>query len=57
MAGATSGSIGPAPDLKERLLNAGLDPVDIPLEQLPAFMRREQERYAAIIRGANIKVG
>ena len=45
-----------APDLKERLLNAGLDPVDIPFDQLPAFMRREQDRYAAIIKGANIKV-
>jgi tripartite-type tricarboxylate transporter receptor subunit TctC len=44
-----------APDLKERLLNAGLDPVDVALDQLPAFMRREQERYAAIIKGANIK--
>jgi tripartite-type tricarboxylate transporter receptor subunit TctC len=44
------------PDLKEKLLNAGLDPVDVPLDQLPAFMRREQERYAAIIKGANIKV-
>jgi tripartite-type tricarboxylate transporter receptor subunit TctC len=45
-----------APDLKERLLNAGLDPVAIPLDELPAFMRREQERYAAIVKGANIKV-
>jgi tripartite-type tricarboxylate transporter receptor subunit TctC len=44
------------PDLKEKLLNAGLDPVDVPLDQLPAFMRREQERYAAIIKSANIKV-
>ncbi len=45
-----------APDLKERLLNAGLDPAAIPLDDLPAFMRREQDRYAAIIKGANIKV-
>ena len=45
-----------APDLKERLLNAGLDPVAVPLDELPAFMRREQDRYAAIIKGANIKV-
>jgi len=45
-----------APDLKERLLNAGLDPASVPLDELPAFMRREQERYAAIIKGANIKV-
>jgi tripartite-type tricarboxylate transporter receptor subunit TctC len=45
-----------APDLKERLLNAGLDPVAIALDELPAFMRKEQERYAAIIKSANIKV-
>ncbi len=44
-----------APDLKERLLNAGLDPVSVALDDLPAFMRREQERYAAIIKSANIK--
>jgi tripartite-type tricarboxylate transporter receptor subunit TctC len=44
------------PELKERLLNAGLDPVAIALDELPAFMRREQERYAAIIKSANIKV-
>jgi tripartite-type tricarboxylate transporter receptor subunit TctC len=45
-----------AQDLKERLLNAGLDPVAIPLEELPAFMRKEQDRYAAVIKSANIKV-
>jgi tripartite-type tricarboxylate transporter receptor subunit TctC len=43
-----------SPDLKERLLNAGLDPVPSTLDELPAFMRREQERYAAIIKSANI---
>lgn len=43
-------------ELKERLLNAGLDPVSIPLDELPAFMRREQERYASIIKSANIKL-
>jgi tripartite-type tricarboxylate transporter receptor subunit TctC len=43
-------------DMKERLLNAGLDPVASTPEELPAFMRREQERYAAVIRNANIKV-
>jgi tripartite-type tricarboxylate transporter receptor subunit TctC len=45
-----------SPDLKERLLNAGLDPVASSLDELPAFMRREQERYAAIIKSANIKL-
>ena len=44
------------PELKERLLNAGLDPVSSSLDELPAFMRREQERYAAIIKSANIKL-
>jgi tripartite-type tricarboxylate transporter receptor subunit TctC len=45
-----------APDMKEKLLNAGLDPVASTPEELPAFMRREQERYATVIRNANIKV-
>jgi tripartite-type tricarboxylate transporter receptor subunit TctC len=43
-------------DMKEKLLNAGLDPVSSTPEELPAFMRKEQERYAAVIRNANIKV-
>ncbi len=45
-----------APDFREKMLNAGLEPASLPLEELPAFMRREQERYAAVIRNANIKV-
>jgi tripartite-type tricarboxylate transporter receptor subunit TctC len=44
------------PELKERLLSAGLDPVSITLDELPAFMRHEQERYAAVIKNANIRV-
>lgn len=43
-------------ELKERLLNAGLDPVSSTPDELVAFMRKEQERYAAIIKSANIKV-
>jgi tripartite-type tricarboxylate transporter receptor subunit TctC len=45
-----------APEMKERLLNAGLDPVASTPEELPAFMRREQERYATVIKNANIKI-
>jgi tripartite-type tricarboxylate transporter receptor subunit TctC len=45
-----------APDMKERLLNAGLDPTDVAPDQLGAFMRREQERYASVIKSANIKI-
>ena len=43
-------------DLKGKLLNAGLDPASIASDELPAFMRREQERYATVIKNANIKV-
>ena len=42
--------------LKEKLLAAGLDPAPIPLEQLSAFMRAEQERYASVIKNANIRL-
>jgi tripartite-type tricarboxylate transporter receptor subunit TctC len=45
-----------APEMKERLLNAGLDPVASTPEELPAFMRREQERYATVIKNANIRI-
>ena len=43
-----------AGELKDRLMNAGLDPAPMALEELPAFMRREQERYAQVIKNANI---
>jgi tripartite-type tricarboxylate transporter receptor subunit TctC len=45
-----------APDMREKLLNAGLDPVASTPEELPAFMRKEQERYATVIRDSNIKI-
>jgi len=45
-----------SPELKEKLLNAGLDPVDSTPEEMPAFMRKEQERYAGVIKSANIKI-
>jgi len=41
-------------DVRERLAAAGLDPVVSSAEEMPAFMRREQQRYAEIIRKANI---
>jgi tripartite-type tricarboxylate transporter receptor subunit TctC len=45
-----------AGELKDKLLKAGLDPVDTSPDEMPAFMRREQERYAGVIKDANIKV-
>jgi len=43
-------------ELKERFATLGLDPVSGTPEEMATFMRREQERYATIIKNANIKV-
>jgi tripartite-type tricarboxylate transporter receptor subunit TctC len=44
-----------SPDFRERMLGAGLD-LATPPDDFTAFMRREQERYAAVIKSANIKL-
>jgi tripartite-type tricarboxylate transporter receptor subunit TctC len=43
-------------DMKQRMINVGLDAVSSTPEEMAAFMQREQERYGVIIRAANIKV-
>jgi tripartite-type tricarboxylate transporter receptor subunit TctC len=40
--------------VQDRLRAAGFDPVQSRPEEMPGFLRAEQERYAAVIRGANI---
>jgi len=45
-----------AADLKERFVTLGMDTASSSPEQMAAFMRREQDRYAAIIRNADIKI-
>jgi tripartite-type tricarboxylate transporter receptor subunit TctC len=45
-----------AADLKERYLALGLEPASNTPEEFTALLRREQERYGSIIKGANIKV-
>ena len=44
-----------APDLKERLAAAGIEPVTGTPEQFAAFIKSETVRYAAVIRDAGIK--
>lgn len=44
-----------AADFRERMLNAGLDLATAP-DDYAAFMRREQDRYAAVIKSANIRL-
>ena len=43
-------------ELKERMLNIGLDAVSSTPEEMAAFMRREEKRYGEIIKAANIRI-
>ncbi|MCX7961411.1 MAG: tripartite tricarboxylate transporter substrate binding protein [Burkholderiales bacterium] len=45
-----------APDLRERYLALGLEPAATEPDEMAAVLRREQERYARIIREANIRI-
>ena len=42
-------------DFRDRMLGAGLD-LATPPDDYAAFMRREQDRYAAVIKSANVRV-
>lgn len=42
-------------DLLEKLVSAGFDPATSAQSNMSGFLRREQERYAAVIRSANIR--
>jgi tripartite-type tricarboxylate transporter receptor subunit TctC len=43
-------------ELKERMLNIGLDAVSTTPDEMAAFMRREEKRYGEIIKAANIRI-
>jgi len=43
-----------SPEIRERLAGAGLDPVLSNPDEMPAFLRSEQQRYAEVIRKARI---
>lgn len=45
-----------APDVRERFTTLGLEPRAMSPEEMGAFLRQEQARYADIIKSANIKV-
>ena len=45
-----------ADDVKERYLSLGMDVASNTPDEMAAFMRREQDRYAQIARTANIKI-
>src|SRR6267143_898304 len=43
-------------DLKDRMVNIGLDAVSNTPDEMVTFLRNEQARYASIIKSANIKI-
>jgi tripartite-type tricarboxylate transporter receptor subunit TctC len=45
-----------ADDVKERFVFLGMDSVSSTPDEMAAFLRREQDRYADIVRAANIKI-
>jgi len=47
--------IAQAPDIRERYLTLGLDPISSTPDEMATFMRQQQERYGAIIKSQGIK--
>jgi len=45
-----------AADMKDRLASLGLDPAPSSPDEMAGFLAREQERFAQIIKAANIKI-
>jgi tripartite-type tricarboxylate transporter receptor subunit TctC len=45
-----------AADLKDRYVALGMDTASNTPDEMAAYMRREQDRYATIIKNANIKI-
>ena len=44
------------PDMQTRLKGFGMEPADMSVEQITAFQRAEVDKWAQVIKGANIKV-
>ena len=44
------------PELRERFINIGIDPVTMTPEETTAFIKQGIERYAQIVRSANVKI-
>jgi len=44
------------PEVRERFINIGLDPVTMTPEETTAFIKKDIERYGQIVRSANVKI-
>jgi tripartite-type tricarboxylate transporter receptor subunit TctC len=53
---AELGKVAKAPDLRERLAQAGVEPLHSSPDRFAAFIRSEAVRYAEVIKNANIRV-
>jgi hypothetical protein len=42
-------------EIRERLVGAGMDPAPSSPEELDTFLPRDQEKWARVVRAANIK--
>jgi len=45
-----------SPDVKERLLGAGLEPDSMPMEDIAAYLRKVGDRFGAVARAAKIRL-
>jgi tripartite-type tricarboxylate transporter receptor subunit TctC len=45
-----------SPDVRERFINIGLDPVTMTPEETAAFIKQDIQRYGQIVRSANLKI-
>ena len=45
-----------APDIKDKLMTQGLIPAPMTPEQLGQFIREDYERWAKVVRAANVKL-
>lgn len=45
-----------APDVKEKLLGAGLEPDSMPMEEIAVYLRKVSDRFGAVARAAKIRL-
>ena len=45
-----------APDVKEKLLGAGLEPDSLPMEEIAAYLKKQGDRFGAVARQAKIRL-
>jgi tripartite-type tricarboxylate transporter receptor subunit TctC len=44
-----------APEIRERFITLGLEPAVLTLDEFAEFLRRQNDRYASIVKQANVK--